>query len=53
VFERMLGSVILQQFTASIANARVNCPYISGCLWWTSAAVWWQTSAQAAKKNHI
>ena len=29
VFERMLGSVILQQFTASIANARVNFFLIS------------------------
>ena len=33
--------------TASVANTWVNCPYISGCLWQTSAAVWWQTSAQA------
>ena len=42
--------------TASVANTWVNCPYISGCLWQTSAAVWWQTSAQAcvvaAKKWH-
>ena len=32
---------------ASVTNAWVNCPYISDCLWQTSAAVWWQTSAQA------
>ena len=29
--------------TASVANAWVSCSYIIGCLWQTSAAVWWYT----------
>ena len=39
--------------TASVANVWVNCPYISGCLWQTSAAVRWQTSAQACAEAAI